>query len=530
MLLPRTGRVPGHKRISTFFLHNPVATKEQLSQATGLSVKTIEANVGKRLLTSLNDDHRYLTLKGRVARKQDRQGFFRHTLNEGNVAVFHVKGDASSTLRYLARSIPWGLTQAEADELLGRECSRPLNALVEAHRLKRVKLNGIWMYTHPRPKRAALQHNHRRTNERVCPPPPKDEGEKPPVYIEEIMETFRDVVSGVGTVPTEVPIGQRCSLLLMTMTDDTYRGNRLLLRTNDRIREACGVGTGEVLDHTTMCRIFNSGQLSEAVLEDILKAMVDELREMDVITGRYLVVDATHLFAWYNTSRDTDKYPLPGAAWGQHQGSFFGYKVHVLIDAEAELPVAARITPGNEHDSPSLMPLVKDFKARYDAQEVLALFADGAYDDKDLRKGVEEELGCHLFAAINPRRSNILKHIKELVRELFERHGEKIETVQDALRLLPQKLLTDFGAALGSEEEGRLVLAIKERMNRHLRVAVERVFSRLKRFTGLERPRTRVAERVRRHVLWRLIGMVLLALTAHRVGKRRSALSFASVV
>jgi hypothetical protein len=176
------------------------------------------------------------------------------------------------------------------------------------------------------------------------------------------------------------------------------------------------------------------------------------------------------------------------------------------------------------------MPLVKDFKEKYDAKEVLALFADGAYDDKDLRRCVEEELGCHLFAAINPRRSNILKHVKESVRDLFKQHGEKIETVQDALRLLPQKLLTDFGAVLGSEEEGRLVLAIKERMNRHLRVAVERVFSRLKQFTGIERPRTRVAERVRRHVLWRLIGMVLLALTAHRVGKRRSALSFASVV
>ena len=56
------------------------------------------------------------------------------------------------------------------------------------------------------------------------------------------------------------------------------------------------------------------------------------------------------------------------------------------------------------------------------------------------------------------------------------------------------------------------------------------MFLRLKRFTGLERPRTRVVEWVRLHVLWRLIGMVLLALTAHHVGEWRSALSFASVV
>ena len=59
---------------------------------------------------------------------------------------------------------------------------------------------------------------------------------------------------------------------------------------------------------------------------------------------------------------------------------------------------------------------------------------------------------------------------------------------------------------------------------------MEQVFSKLRWSMGVVRPRTRVAERVRWHVLWRLIGMVLLALTAHRVGKRRSALSFASVV
>lgn len=530
MLQPRTRRTPGDKSISTFFRRNPVATKEQLSEGTDLSIKAIESQVGKRFLTSLNHNHGYLTLKGRVSRGKDRKGFHRHQLAGGEVAVFHAKGDAASTLLHIARTTPWGLTQAEAAELLGRDCCRPLNALVEEGRLRRVKLHGIWIHTHPWPKKAALQLNHRRTNERVCPPAPKDEGEKPPVYVKELMETFRDVLDDVESVPAKLHKGQLCTILLKALTDATYRGDELLLRTSDRMREACGVEPWEVMDHTTMCRRFNSGQLPEAVLEDILRAMVSDLIDMGVVKGRFLVVDATHVFAWYNTSRDTDKHPLPGAAWGVHQGSFFGYKVHLLIDAEAELPVAARLSPGNDYDSPHLLPLVGDFKGRYDVDEVLAVLADGAYDAEGLRKGVERELGCHLLAAINPRRDRLLKHIKELVRELFKEHGERIRTVQDALRLLPQKLLTDFGAELGSRRENRLVLAIKERMNRHLRVAVERVFSRLKRFVGLERPRTRVEERVRRHVLWGLICMVLLSLTAHRVGKPGSALSFASVV
>jgi len=530
MLQPRTERTPGDKSISTFFRRNPVATKQQLSEGTDLSIKTIEAKVGTRFLTSLNHNHGYITLRGRVSRNKDRQGFYRVSTGNGEVAVFHSKGDAASTLRHLAMRRSWGLTQAEAAELLGRECSRPLNSLVEEGRLRRARVNNVWIYLHPQRRKAALQLNHRKTNERVCPPAPKDEGEKPPVHVEEIMGTFRDVLDDVGSIPPKLHKGQLCTILLRSLTDATYRGDELLLRTSDRMREACGVEPWEVMDHTTMCRRFNSGHLSEAVLEDILRAMVSDLIDMGVVKGRFLVVDATHVFAWYNTSRDTDKHPLPGAAWGVHQGSFFGYKVHLLIDAEAELPVAARLSPGNDYDSPHLMPLVGDFKGRYDVDEVLAVLADGAYDAEDLRRGVEKELGCHLFAAINPRRDRLLKHIKELVRELFREHGERIRTVQDALRLLPQRLLTDFGAELGSRRENRLVLAIKERMNRHLRVAVERVFSRLKRFVGLERPRTRVEERVRRHVLWGLICMVLLSLTAHRVGKPGSALSFASVV
>jgi hypothetical protein len=40
----------------------------------------------------------------------------------------------------------------------------------------------------------------------------------------------------------------------------------------------------------------------------------------------------------------------------------------------------------------------------------------------------------------------------------------------------------------------------------------------------------RVAELIRCLVLWRLIGMVMLALTDHWVGRRRSALGFVAVV
>jgi hypothetical protein len=70
--------------ISTFFPGNPVTTKNQLSWVTGFSTKTIGSKVGYRLLTSLNHNHWYITLKGRVSWKRDHKDIYRRELATGS--------------------------------------------------------------------------------------------------------------------------------------------------------------------------------------------------------------------------------------------------------------------------------------------------------------------------------------------------------------------------------------------------------------------------------------------------------------
>jgi hypothetical protein len=293
-----------------------------------------------------------------------------------------------------------------------------------------------------------------------------------------------------------------------------------------RIASICGVDRATGLDHTTICKRF--GDLQEITLKRLFTRLVKELQQIDVIKGRYLVVDATHLFAWASEKTKSDK-SLPFAAWGMHLDYFYGYKVHLLIDAEAELPIGVRITPGNPHDSGMYIPLIHGAKRDLELDNVIAVFADGAYDDPDLRKETRKTLGCDLYAAINPRRSKPLKAIKDRIKNIFDRWGDKIQTIEDALRYFGQKLLTDFGAILGTDEESFIVHALKERMNRHLRVAVERVWSRFKFATDIENPMFRKPTSVRKRVYLGFIAMLLVAMTAIRMGIPEAKRHFASV-
>ena len=54
------------------------------------------------------------------------------------------------------------------------------------------------------------------------------------------------------------------------------------------------------------------------------------------------------------------------------------------------------------------------------------------------------------------------------------------------------------------------------RMHRHLRAGVERVFSRLKSVTGLDRVRARKENNVETHVVLSAVALVVASLTAKR--------------
>jgi len=72
---------------------------------------------------------------------------------------------------------------------------------------------------------------------------------------------------------------------------------------------------------------------------------------------------------------------------------WFGYKLHLIVDAKYELPLGYAVTKASANDSPLLLPLVEELAARHPelVQRAEYLSADKAYDSEANNKGLFEE-------------------------------------------------------------------------------------------------------------------------------------------
>ena len=496
-----------------------VRTYEQLASKVSKSVANVRRYLNSHVVTSINKNRNYVTSKTTVKKNCDHYGFFAH---KRSGAIFHKKGDIKSTLLYLAKRIDWGISALEAKKLCGRSCTRTLKELLETGKLIAAPSNGERIYFHP--KRYKIQFRNRLCNRKFrSQDTEKENKEEPPTLpLEEVMNTLRQQEA----LDREL-IEHLCIIFLQYFEQETYRGFEVRLLLDARLREMLHFPLHEVPDHTTIWRIYNDLTIEQ--LKDLFRLLLGQLEDKEVIRGRFLVVDATHIFSWANTRKTINSHEIPGAAWGEHHGQFYGYKVHILIDGEAELPVAMKLTHGSAADRDWVLPLLTEAESNISFENLQAIFGDAAYYDEILFETVREKYQVTLNTTINPRRNKLLKRIKKKVKEIFVEHENEIETVDDALVFLPQTFLTRFGVVVGSTKNNMVVAAIRERLHRHLRSAVERVFSRAKQFFWLERPRTRDVGRVVKHVLMGFMAMFLVALTATRLGWEHNKLALSKV-
>ncbi|WP_114579566.1 transposase [Saliphagus sp. LR7] len=494
--------------------HGEVASKEQLRAGTSVPAWYIDQIASEDpFYTSLNSDGRYVASKHVVGHRSTHDGFWRPEVDDG-VAVFHRKEDTKSTLKHLAFRRPSGLTPAEANDLLGRRCYRPLRNLAEQQEIHAVDWQNTTLYLHSWPSRRDDQLAQRCTDQPtdVTPGEPTEDGY---LYRDELVATFLSVaVSQIQSIPPE----RAAALVLRQFEGDSFDALERRLRRNHSFREALDyVEPEDVPDGTSLWRAFNDLQPDE--LRDCLQSMCGELLADHDHAGEFIIIDGTHIAAWANTRDEIENGDVEGASWGKHEGSFYGYKVFLVVDAASELPVAITMETGKRNDTTAFEPLIEEFDERYDTDELQAALADAGFDSQDNRGFCHERLDCPLLTSINPRRSSPLATIKDEIKELFEDHGEEIDTPYDALERLPQEQLSKYGVEVGSVEETYIFQAIKERMHRHLRAGVERVFSRMKSFTGLDRVRARKENNVETHVVLSAVALVAASLTAHRQSK-----------
>ena len=500
--------------------HGGVASKAELRRRLDLPDWYItQISSSDAFYTSLTQNGSYVASKHLIGHRSDHEGFWRPEVDDGS-AVFHRDESTKDTLKTLVFNRQSGITPAEATHLLERDCYQPLADLAADGEIDRVELDpdDTIVYVHRWPSRREAQLGERRTDRCVeldAPDPPEDTF----LLRETLLRVFIQAsTDSIDSAPSE----RVAACLLRQFEGDSFVALETRLRRNHSLQEVLGYESADdVDDATTLWRALDA--LTKEELKECLQTLVSEVlatTETDQ-SGRFLVVDGTHVEAWANTREWIDNGDVEGAAWGMHEGLFYGYQVMLLVDPAVELPVAIMVKPGNEAEKTLFAPLIEDFTDRYDTDEFdcEAVFADAEYDTTDARKDTEEILEAPLATGINPRRSAPLKALKQEIKEVFEDHGDEIETPYDALERLSQTLLSDYGVELGSVEESYIYRAIKERMNRHLRSAVERVIGRLKEFTGLSSVRARKESNAHTHILLSAVALATVAVTAHRVGK-----------
>lgn len=186
------------------------------------------------------------------------------------------------------------------------------------------------------------------------------------------------------------------------------------LRYNGRLCLLCGFNFLKTPSNGSFTNFRD--RLGEDVFYEILHQLIAQAVVLKVIHGGDTAIDSTHIWAYASTFGSKTcqckgkcncpkSYSDTDARWGAKSKKylFFGYKVHLIVDAKSQLPLDVRITPGNKADSPQAIPLLKGAKERHPENKIVTSAMDSAYDSHKNYRFAVKEANITPIIALNPR-------------------------------------------------------------------------------------------------------------------------------
>jgi IS5 family transposase len=181
----------------------------------------------------------------------------------------------------------------------------------------------------------------------------------------------------------------------------TLAGVLRLLKENKAVREVCGFAKDKIPTEDALGRFLRKLVRHEKEVEECFEGLVERLRQLFPGFGKKLIADSTDIIAWSNghRSQPSDSDAKWGAKKASHQGGkvegdkkegkkqdlyyWFGYKLHLLIDALTELPVSFVLTPANASDTLELPILLGKAKLKRPEAKPEAVITDKGFDSKN---------------------------------------------------------------------------------------------------------------------------------------------------
>lgn len=165
------------------------------------------------------------------------------------------------------------------------------------------------------------------------------------------------------------------------------------LKRNAELRQVCGFdplrGDAVVPPAWVFSRLLKKLVRHANLIEALFARLRERLVELLPDYGAERAMDGKAIPAFGKSDEDADRgvktYESTKADGTLYQEvrHWFGYRLHLLVDANYELPVAYEVTRASEGESPKLLPLLEGLRENHPAlhERIETLAADRAYDD-----------------------------------------------------------------------------------------------------------------------------------------------------
>lgn len=175
------------------------------------------------------------------------------------------------------------------------------------------------------------------------------------------------------------------------------------LRTNGELRDACGFdalsGVNAVPSESAYSRFLRNVLDNIDYLTTAFDKTVAELSTLISRFGEVGAVDSKPLNSGCRKDTDADygkkthRSERKDGTVYEKVTSWFGYKLHAIVDALTELPIIFSVTKASEADTTNMLPLLEELKQRqpriYEYMKYLT--ADRGYDSKENHEALLNE-------------------------------------------------------------------------------------------------------------------------------------------
>lgn len=193
---------------------------------------------------------------------------------------------------------------------------------------------------------------------------------------EEVLKSKYKYVPGKPGRPPISPTGMFLSFIIMFLRMESYRDYQAFLERDKFWRRI--LGFRESPDIGSFTHFLQ--RIGIDTFEQLFQVVVQQLLDEGFLNLHFIAQDGSIL-----EGNLDDKE----AGWGWdhiEEKHVYGYKIHVMVDVNTELPIAFSITKANVHDSKEFPKLYSSLESYHTRFPTRFFTADKAYDSSGIRR------------------------------------------------------------------------------------------------------------------------------------------------